>query len=258
MQFTVISLFPNEIEHYCRSSILGRAQNAGIINVNVVNPRDFTTDVHHKVDDAPYGGGAGMVLMCQPIWDAYQSISPLQANEKIVLTSPHGQPFTQEKAQEFSNLSRLVIICGHYEGIDARVETLIPNLELVSLGDFVLTGGELPALCIIDATTRLIPGALGKAISAEEESFMNGLLEYPQYTRPSVFEGHNVPEILLSGNHGEIARWRHKMSLWNTRRYRPDLLANRSLSILEQQLMAELDSEEQSFSNSILSNRLEG
>jgi tRNA (guanine37-N1)-methyltransferase len=225
LQFSVITLFPALIETYCAASIMGRAQASGVIRVNTVNPRSFTTDAHHKVDDAPYGGGPGMVMMCKPVMDAYDSLAPLPEKTRVLLMSPVGVPFTQAKAQEFSEAEQIVILCGHYEGIDARVESLIPNLEHICVGDFVLTGGELAALTVIDATTRLLPGALGKDHSAEEESFSNGLLEYPQYTRPAEFEGMKVPDVLLSGNHAEIARWRYQMSEARTRQYRPDLFA---------------------------------
>lgn len=239
MRYSIITLFPEMIEHYCSLSIVGRAQKAGIIQVKTVNPRDFTTDAHHKVDDAPYGGGAGMVMMCKPVMDAYDSLMPLPPQSRVLMTSPVGRPFTQQTARSYSRLQHLVILCGHYEGFDARIQSLIPGIEPVSLGDFVLTGGELAALCIIDATARLLPGTLGKDESSLEESFEQGLLEYPQYTRPPEFRGLEVPPILLSGNHAAIARWRRKMSLWNTQRYRPDLLAKVPLSECDWQLLAE-------------------
>jgi tRNA (guanine37-N1)-methyltransferase len=244
LHFSVMTLFPQWIETYCQSSILGRAQSAGIMAVQTVNPRDFTTDVHHKVDDAPYGGGVGMVMMCAPIMAAYESIQPLATKRRVLMMSPLGKRFAQEQARDFSDQEQIVIFCGHYEGIDARIETLIPNVELVSIGDFVLTGGELAALSIIDATTRLLPGALGKDESSQDESFVGDLLEYPQYTRPAEFQGIKVPDILLSGNHESIARWRRKMSLNNTRRYRPDLLEKAHLSPLDKALLAEINDED--------------
>ncbi len=230
LTFSVITLFPNEIQHYCAASIIGRAQKNQIIQVQTINPRDFTTDVHHKVDDAPYGGGVGMVMMCKPIMDAYRSLSPMAPNHRILMTAPQGKPLNQAMAKELAQAEQIVILCGHYEGIDARIMQLIPEIELVSLGDFVLTGGELAAMSIIDATTRLLPGALGKDASAEEESFTEGLLEYPHFTRPPIFEGLEVPSVLLSGNHAEIARWRREKSLELTYRYRPELLAEATLS----------------------------
>jgi tRNA (guanine37-N1)-methyltransferase len=241
LQFSVLTLFPKWIEQYCGASILGRAQAAGVMSVKTVNPRSFTTDVHHKVDDAPYGGGAGMVMMCKPILDAYESLLPLPEKTAVLLTSPVGKPFTQEKAKALSEYDHVVILCGHYEGIDARVQALIPQMEPVCVGDFVLTGGELAALCIIDATSRLLPGALGKDASTYEESFVDGLLEYPHYTRPAEFQGLGVPKVLLSGNHAEIERWRRKMALKNTQRYRPDLLENRPLPQQDRELLAELE-----------------
>jgi tRNA (guanine37-N1)-methyltransferase len=184
-----------------------------------------------------------MVMMCQPLVDAWQSLLPLPKQSRILMTSPLGKPFDQKTALELSQSPHLVILCGHYEGVDARILDLIPNLELISVGDYVLTGGELAALCIIDATTRLLPDALGKAESTYEESFMDGLLEYPQYTRPASFKGHEVPPILLSGNHGEIAKWRRKLSLFNTVRYRPELLKTEALSEEDKRLLNEAKAE---------------
>lgn len=243
MRFSVITLFPGWIQTYCQTSIIGRAQQAGVIEVETVNPRDFTADVHHKVDDAPYGGGVGMVMMCKPLMDAYSSLLPLSQKSAVILTSPVGRVFNQEKARELAQHDQVVIICGHYEGVDDRIRQLIPGLEPVSIGDFVLTGGELPALCMVDAITRLLPGALGKDVSAQEESFESGLLEYPHYTRPPVFQDIAVPEVLLSGNHAAIRRWRRKMALWNTRIYRPDLLKDRVLSPEDQTLLQEAQEE---------------
>lgn len=222
MRFDVITLFPDIISNYCSFSIPGRAQREGIITVNTVNPRDFTHDVHKKVDDTPYGGGAGMVLMCQPFYDAYESIEQAE-NSLQILLSPQGNVFNQAMAKDFSKKDQIIMMCGHYEGFDERIR-MIPNIIEVSIGDFVLTGGELPALCIIDAVMRLIPGALGKDESALEESFSEGLLEYPHYTRPYDFRGMKVPDILLSGNHKEIAKWRREQALLRTTQKRPDLI----------------------------------
>ncbi|NLF82508.1 MAG: tRNA (guanosine(37)-N1)-methyltransferase TrmD [Candidatus Gastranaerophilales bacterium] len=222
MRFDVITLFPDIISNYCSFSIPGRAQREGIITVNTVNPRDFTHDVHKKVDDTPYGGGAGMVLMCQPFYDAYESIEQAE-NSLQILLSPQGNVFNQAMAKDFSKKDQIIMMCGHYEGFDERIR-MIPNIIEVSIGDFVLTGGELPALCIIDAVMRLIPGALGKDESALEESFSEGLLEYPHYTRPYDFRGMKVPDILLSGNHKEIAKWRREQALFRTTQKRPDLI----------------------------------
>lgn len=221
MKFDIITLFPEIIENYCSFSIPGRARKQNIINVNTINPRDFTHDVHKKVDDTPYGGGAGMVLMCKPFYDAFESIERLE-NTAIVMLTPQGQPFNQQKAEQFAQKDQLIMMCGHYEGFDERIRS-IPNLIEISIGDFVLTGGELPALCIIDAVTRLIPGTLGKDESAVEESFYEGLLEYPHYTRPYDFRGMKVPDVLLSGNHKKIAEWRKEQAIKRTREKRPDL-----------------------------------
>jgi len=221
MEFNVITLFPEIIKNYCSESIIGRASGNEIISVNTINPRDFTNDKHKKVDDTPYGGGAGMVLVCQPYYDAYNAINISENSVSVILT-PQGKPFCQETAEIFSKKSQLNLICGHYEGFDERIR-LIPNLIEVSIGDYVLTGGELGALCVIDAVTRLIPGGIGKEKSAEEDSFSEGLLEYPHYTRPFDYNGMTVPEVLLSGNHKEIELWRKKQAIIRTKEKRPDL-----------------------------------
>ena len=221
MKFDIITLFPEIIDNYCSFSIPGRARKQGIITVNTTNPRDFTHDVHRKVDDTPYGGGAGMVLMCPPFYDAYESIQKSENSATIVLT-PQGQPFNQEKAAEFAQKEQIVMLCGHYEGFDERIRE-IPNIIEFSIGDFVLTGGELPALCIIDAVIRLLPGVLGKDESSLEESFYEGLLEYPHYTRPYDFRGMKVPDVLTSGNHKKIAEWRKEQAILRTQQKRPDL-----------------------------------
>lgn len=221
MKFDIITLFPEIITSYCSYSIPARAQKQGIISVNTINPRDFTHDVHKKVDDTPYGGGVGMVLMCPPFYDAYESIQRCENSLSIMLT-PQGQPFNQKKAEQFAQKEQIIMMCGHYEGFDERIRA-IPNIVEISIGDFVLTGGELPALCIIDAVTRLIPGVLGKDESAMEESFADGFLEYPHYTRPYDFRGMKVPDVLLSGNHKKIAEWRKEQSILRTRQKRPDL-----------------------------------
>jgi len=221
MKFDIITLFPDIIKNYCSFSIPGRAQKQGIISVNTVNPRDFTHDVHKKVDDTPYGGGTGMVLMCPPFYDAYESIERAGSFSAILLT-PQGETFNQKKAEQLSHKDQLIMICGHYEGFDERIRE-IPGIIEISLGDFILTGGELASLCIIDAVTRLLPGALGKDDSVLEESFSEGLLEYPHYTRPYDFRGKKVPDVLLSGNHKEIANWRREQAILRTKQKRPDL-----------------------------------
>ncbi len=221
MKFDIITLFPEIITGYCSFSIPARAKKKGIISVDTINPRDFTRDRHKKADDTPYGGGAGMVLMCQPFYDAYDSIPKTENMASIILT-PQGEVFNQAKAEQLAQKDQIVMMCGHYEGFDERIRQ-IPGLIEISIGDFVLTGGELAALCIIDAVTRLLPGALGKDESVLEESFSEGLLEYPHYTKPYDFRGMKVPDILLSGNHQEIAKWRKEQALARTKVKRPDL-----------------------------------
>ncbi len=224
MKYDIITLFPEIISHYCSFSIPGRAVKQGIITVNTVNPRDFTHDVHKKVDDTPYGGGAGMVLICEPFYQAFESIKKLENSSAILLT-PQGQPFNQKKAEELAQNEQIIMMCGHYEGFDERIRA-IPDITEISIGDFVLTGGELPALCVVDAVTRLLPGVLGRDESAYDESFTDGLLEYPHYTRPYDFRGMKVPDVLLSGNHKKIAEWRREQAIKRTQDKRPDLLEN--------------------------------
>jgi tRNA (guanine37-N1)-methyltransferase len=226
MKFSVLTLFPQVIEAYTSASIIGRAKKNGLITVDAIDFRQFSTDPHRKVDDSPFGGGSGMVLTCQPVESAFESLKPLAEPVRVLMTSPAGRRFDHEYAVELSHCRQLVILCGHYEGFDERIKTLIPEVEEVSIGDFVLTGGELPALCIIDAVTRLIPGAVQKFSSVEADSFYDGLLDYPHYTRPADYKGLKVPDVLLSGNHAEIAKWRRQMALEKTRRLRPDLLDN--------------------------------
>jgi tRNA (guanine37-N1)-methyltransferase len=224
MKFSVLSLFPELIESYTQASIVGRARSAGLIDVEVVNPRDFTRNKHRKVDDIPYGGGSGMVLACQPVDDAFQSLQPLLQPARVLLTSPAGRRFDHAFALELAQAGQIVLLCGHYEGFDERLMQLIPGVEEVSIGDFVLTGGELAALTIIDAVTRLVPGAVQKFSSVEADSFYAGLLDYPHYTRPAEYKGLSVPEVLLSGNHAAIDAWRQQQALEKTHRCRPDLL----------------------------------
>jgi tRNA (guanine37-N1)-methyltransferase len=224
MKFSILTLFPEVIEAYASASIIGRAQKNGVIEVKAVNFRDFTHDPHRKVDDSPFGGGSGMVLTCQPLESAFESLLPLQEPARVLMTTPTGRRFDHQFALELSEAKELVIFCGHYEGFDERIKTLIPQIEEVSIGDYVLTGGELPALSMMDAITRLIPGAVQKFTSVESDSFYDGLLDYPHYTRPAEYKGIKVPEVLLSGNHAAIQKWRKEQSLERTRRLRPDLL----------------------------------
>ena len=221
MIFDVMTLFPEMIEQACNYSILKRALENDIISVKTTNPRDFTIDKHKKVDDTPYGGGAGMVLMPQPYVDAYNSIEKLEKSVTIML-SPQGEPLTDGIVNELAEYEQIVMLCGHYEGFDERIREIIRPRE-ISIGDFVLTGGELPALCVIDAVSRKIEGTLGKIESANDDSFADGLLEYPQYTKPREFMGLKVPEVLLNGNHKDIAEFRQNCRVERTKAKRPDL-----------------------------------
>ena len=221
MIFDVLTLFPEMIESCCSYSILKRAVDKNILSVNTINPRDFTLDRHKKVDDTPYGGGAGMVLMAQPYVDAYESIEKNE-NSVTVMLSPQGEPLTDSLVNDLAKYEQIVMLCGHYEGFDERIREIIKPKE-ISIGDFVLTGGELPALCLIDAVSRKIEGTLGKIESADEDSFSNGLIEYPHYTKPRDYRGLKVPEVLLNGNHKEIKEFRFQQSLERTKRKRPDL-----------------------------------
>lgn len=221
IKFDILTLFPDMVNQACSHSIITRAIESGIINVNAINPRDFTKDKHKKVDDTPYGGGAGMVLMCQPYFDCFDSIEK-KADTEVILLSPQGKTFNQQMSVELSKKSHIILVCGHYEGFDERIKQYTAAKE-VSVGDFVLTGGELPALCIVDSVSRNIDGFLGKIDSAHFDSFSDGLLEYPQYTKPREYKGYKVPEVLLNGNHKEIALWRRKQQFIVTRNKRKDL-----------------------------------
>ena len=224
MRFDVITLFPDMILDYCSQSIIGRAIESRIIYINTVNPREYTEDKHKKVDDTPYGGGAGMVLMAQPYVDAYESVPKFEKTKTIML-SPQGQPLNDKKVNELAQYEQLILLCGHYEGFDERIRDIIQPEE-ISIGDFVLTGGELPALCLIDSVSRKVDGTLGKIESAEDDSFSNGLLEYPHYTRPREYRGFKVPEVLLNGNHAEIEKYRYEQQIVRTKSRRPDLYKN--------------------------------
>ncbi|MBN2446136.1 MAG: tRNA (guanosine(37)-N1)-methyltransferase TrmD [Phycisphaerae bacterium] len=225
MRIDVLSLFPEVMQPYFSASILGRAQSAGLIEIHNRQLRDFSQDDKHKtVDDRPFGGGAGMVLMCQPICDAVETIEKLDPRPALrILLTPQGRSFDQQCATEFAHAERLLLICGHYEGYDERIVELLNPVE-VSLGDFVMTGGEIAAMAVVDAVARLIPGVLGNDEATADESFQQGLLEYPQYTRPREYRGLVVPEVLLSGNHAEIEAWRQSQSEHRTRARRPEML----------------------------------
>lgn len=221
MRFDVITLFPDFFASPLSSGLLGKALTKGIASVHLVNPRDFATDKHRRVDDEPYGGGVGMLMKPEPIFAAFESLPVLPRRDAILMT-PQGQTMNQPLLRELATgYDQLVIICGHYEGVDERVLNLVTRE--VSLGDFVLTCGEIPALALINGTVRLLPGTVGKEESLKAESFEAGLLDYPQYTRPPEFRGFTVPDVLLSGNHAEIARWRREQQIHRTRDRRPDL-----------------------------------
>ena len=239
MRFDIFTLFPEMFRGPFDESILARAQTQGIIEIGLHNPRDWTTDRHHVVDDYPYGGGAGMVMKPEPIFAAVESV---HQGGPIILLSPQGRVFTQEVARELAAHERITLLCGHYEGVDERVREHLATDE-ISLGDFVVTGGEVAAIAIVDAVSRLVPGVLAPG-STEEESHTAGLLEYPQFTRPVEFRDWRVPDILLSGHHAAVARWRRKESLRRTRQRRPDLLARAELSAADQKLLAEIEAEE--------------
>jgi tRNA (guanine37-N1)-methyltransferase len=243
MRMEIITLFP-ELFEVLNHGLLGKAREAGRIDVHTITPRRFTTDRHRTVDDSPYGGGSGMVLMPGPIADALDHLDAARGGRVShrVLLTPQGERFSQAHARRFSELDSLTLVCGRYEGFDERIRGLVD--EEVSLGDFVLLGGEVAALAILEATARLLPGVLGNAESAADESHAEGMLEYPQYTRPEEFRGEKVPEILRSGNHGAIARWRRKESLRRTLQRRPDLLESAQLSKEDRALLEEIEAEQ--------------
>ena len=221
MRFDVLTLFPELIESHMNYSIMKRASEEGIIEVVTHNPRDYTLDKHKKVDDTPYGGGAGMVLMPQPYVDCYEDVE-LKTNSITVMMTPQGEPFTDALSNKFALYDQIVILCGHYEGFDERIREIIKPKE-ISIGDFVLTGGELPALCIIDSVSRKLEGTLGKIESAQNDSFSDGLLEYPQYTKPRNYRGLEVPKVLLNGNHKLIEEYHLEQKIIRTKTKRPDL-----------------------------------
>ncbi len=221
LRFDVIALFPEIVAAVASTGVIGKAVEKGLLAVHLHQLRDYTGGSPHPVDDPPYGGGPGMVMRCEPIYAAVEDVRRRAQSKRALLLTPQGRPFDQRLARELSETSSLLIFCGRYEGVDERVRPLFD--EEVSLGDFVLTGGEIAAAALIDAVGRLVPGVLGSPLSACQESFSNDLLEYPQYTRPEVFRGMRVPGVLLSGNHAEIDRWRRRQSLLRTRSRRPDL-----------------------------------
>lgn len=245
MNFHILTLFPDMVENGLKTSITGRAIESGAISVEAVDIRDYTTDKHRHVDDAPYGGGAGMVIQPAPVCDAYEALcKKLGKRPRVIYMTPQGRVFNQSIAQDLAKEEDLVFLCGHYEGIDERALELI-HAEYLSAGDFVLTGGELPSMVMIDCISRLVPGVLNNDVSAEIESFHDNLLEYPQYTRPEVYQGMRVPEVLLSGHHKNIETWRRQQSIRRTLERRPDLLEEANLSKKERQYLAELMAEKE-------------
>jgi len=224
MRFDIISVFPELFAGVIDCGIIRRARQSGLVDIRLVNPRDFTNDRHRSVDDRPYGGGEGMVFMPAPLFDAVEFCRASDGGEngKVVFLTPQGRLWTQKMAVEFADFPHLILICGRYEGVDQRVVDYLVDEE-VSIGDFILTGGEIPAMALLDSVVRLLPGALGCGESAVNESFSTGLLDYPQYTRPAEYRGYAVPEVLLSGNHAKIEKWRKEKALEKTRRVRPEL-----------------------------------
>lgn len=245
MHIGVITLFPEMFHAITDYGVIGRAVKEGRLRVEFFNPRTFTHDKHQTVDDRPYGGGPGMLMMVQPLSDAIMAAkSAIGTDAKVIYLSPQGQPLTQTGVSDLSSLTSLILVCGRYEGIDERViQTLID--EEWSVGDYVLSGGELPAMVMIDAITRLLPGVLGHAESAVEDSFVNGLLDHPHYTRPEILNGMQVPKVLLSGNHAEIRRWRLKQSLGRTWQRRPDLLQHLALTDEQKSLLKAFQQEQE-------------
>jgi len=235
MRFDIVTIFPGMFDSVLGETIIKRAREKGLARFELRDVRDYSTDKHRKVDDTPYGGGAGMVMMAGPLTDAVEAI-PREGRGVRVLLTPQGEPFTQAMAREFASLDQLILICGRYEGIDERARGLVADRE-VSIGDYVLSGGEIAAMAVVDAVTRLVPGVLGNEESTAEESFEQGLLEYPQYTRPGDFRGEGVPRVLLSGNHAEISRWRRAQALRRTGERRPDLLDRAALTDEERELL---------------------
>ncbi|MBP2651296.1 MAG: trmD [Firmicutes bacterium] len=244
MRIDIVSLFPDMFDGPFGHSIIKRATDAGLLTIGVVNPRDFTVDKHHIVDDTPFGGGSGMVMKVDPVCQAVESVTVDQeVRRRVILMCPGGQTFDQAKARELAGYEQLVLVAGHYEGMDDRVREHVVD-EAISIGDYVLTGGELPAMVIVDAVARMLPGVLGASDAAIDDSFYTGLLEYPQYTRPREYRGWEVPEVLISGDHAKIARWRRKESLRNTLKRRPDLLESVKLTPEDAKLLREISDEQ--------------
>ena len=239
MKIELLTIFPEMFESFLSASIIGRAREAGLLDIHATDIRPYSQNKHKNTDDYPFGGGAGMMMLAQPIADAMKAVTRPPFQGKRIYMSPRGVPLTQALAQQLSQEERLVILCGHYEGVDQRVLDKYIDME-ISVGDYVLTGGETAAMVLIDCVSRLVPGVLGSTESAGDESFSNdGLLEYPQYTRPRVFEDMEVPEVLLNGDHKKISQWRREQALLATARMRPDLLAAASITSAERRWLSE-------------------
>ena len=240
MRFHILTLFPDMVEQGLHTSIIGRAVEKGLLAIEAVNIRDYTLDKHKKVDDYPYGGGAGMVMQAQPIYDAYLSIvEKIGYRPRTIYLTPQGPLFTQQAAKEFALEEDVILLCGHYEGVDERVLEEIVT-DYISIGDYVLTGGELPAMVLVDAISRMVPGVLKNQESGETESLEGNLLEYPQYSRPEIWHDRQVPPILLSGHHANVEKWRREQSVIRTAKWRPDLLEDAELTMKERELAEEI------------------
>lgn len=236
MHFYIMTLFPEMVMQGLNTSIIGRAMDKGILSIDAVNIRDYAFNKHNSVDDYPYGGGAGMLMQAEPVYQAYRAVKErLEKTPRVVYLSPQGRTFNQSMAEEFARETELVLLCGHYEGIDERVLEEIVT-DYVSVGDYVLTGGELPAMLVVDAVSRLVPGVLHNDVSAEFESFQDNLLEYPQYSRPEIWHEKRVPEVLLSGHHANVEKWRREQSVLRTAKLRPDLLERAELTEEEKKI----------------------
>lgn len=236
MQFYIMTLFPEMVMQGLSTSIIGRAVNKGLLSIEAVNIRDYAFNKHNSVDDYPYGGGAGMLMQAEPVYQCYRALEEkMNKKPRVVYLSPQGKTFNQTMAEEFAQEEELVFLCGHYEGIDERVLEEIVT-DYVSIGDYVLTGGELPAMIMVDAISRLVPGVLHNDVSAEFESFQDNLLEYPQYSRPEMWHDKKVPEVLMSGHHANIEKWRREQSVIRTARNRPDLLEKAELTEKEREI----------------------
>lgn len=240
MNFHIMTLFPEMVMNGLGTSITGRAMNSGLLSIEAVNIRDYAFNKHHSVDDYPYGGGAGMLMQAEPVYQAYEAITKdMEKKPRVVYLSPQGETFNQKMAEDMAKEEDLILLCGHYEGIDERVLEEIVT-DYVSIGDYVLTGGELPAMVMVDTISRLVPGVLHNDVSAEFESFQDNLLEYPQYSRPEEWHGKKVPEILLSGHHANIEKWRREQSLLRTKEKRPDLFEKCELTKADKKFLSNL------------------